>query len=272
MSGKQVGLQIHRWPVQSARAQVLLLHGYAEHALRYTHVIRRWNDAGLAVVAVDLRGHGRSVGQRGRVDRFEDYHRDLEVGVEALVDPRELPAFLFGHSMGALLALHWSLVAEARRSPFHGLALSSPYLGLSLEVPPLKRWIGQILSNRWPSVSLPSGLSGRDVARDPNLAAEYDRDPLVFPRANVRWFTEAHRAIQDVFAGASRIHDPMLLLYGGDDRVASADATDRFAAACGSSDLTAERLPGTYHEILNEPEPIRSELADRFSRWMLDRA
>lgn len=261
-------LEVHHFLADPVKAQVVLLHGYAEHAQRYAWTARRWNQVGISVTAVDLRGHGASKGARGRVRRFDDYHLDVDV-LLASVDVRAHPTFLFGHSMGGLLALHRLLAAGGDPSALglRGVVLSSPYLGLSLPVPALKAMLGRGLSRVLPPLSLKSGLSGRDVAKDPNLAATYDRDPAVFSHVNVRWFTEANDAIAQVHAHAGRFRGPMLVLYGGDDRVASADATDRFVQQLPQ--VEAERIEGLYHEILNEPEPTRSQVADRFSRWIL---
>src|SRR5262245_6832481 len=64
-------------PSGAPRGRVLMVHGYAEHSARYDHVVPLWLERGLAVARFDLRGHGRSEGTRGHVDRFEDYVMDV---------------------------------------------------------------------------------------------------------------------------------------------------------------------------------------------------
>jgi len=58
------GIQYRHWPVENARACVLLAHGLAEHGGRYEHVAARFNERGVAVVAPDHIGHGASPGVR----------------------------------------------------------------------------------------------------------------------------------------------------------------------------------------------------------------
>ena len=53
-------LHLHEWRAADPRLTVAVVHGYAEHAGRYAHVAQALNAHGISVVAVDLRGHGRS--------------------------------------------------------------------------------------------------------------------------------------------------------------------------------------------------------------------
>src|SRR5690242_5448203 len=98
------------WPVDSPRAIVLISHGASEHSARYDRFARALNDAGFAAAALDHRGHGRTATVRGRAvmgpgggDAVVD---DLdELGTRARAELGDVPVFLFGHSMGALIAL-----------------------------------------------------------------------------------------------------------------------------------------------------------------------
>src|SRR3989442_2297616 len=54
----------------AARAAVLALHGWADHAGRWRDVGERLCAAGYSTYILDLRGHGRSGGRRGHLPRF----------------------------------------------------------------------------------------------------------------------------------------------------------------------------------------------------------
>src|SRR5689334_11838764 len=70
---------IRRWTATApAWADVLLVHGIAEHSGRYEHVGGWLADGGLNVTAADLRGFGGSGGRRAYVDRWSQHHDDLE--------------------------------------------------------------------------------------------------------------------------------------------------------------------------------------------------
>lgn len=95
------------WPRADARGLVLVSHGASEHCGRYDRFARALNAAGFAVAALDHRGHGGTgpssgvgvMGPGGGAAVVEDLHalrgRVADGG----------PVFLFGHSMGSLIAL-----------------------------------------------------------------------------------------------------------------------------------------------------------------------
>src|SRR5262249_57671281 len=88
-------------PAGKARAVVAIVPGFNSHSGYYTWVAKELVAAGLAVYAVDLRGRGRSEGERFYVSKFEDYVSDVAAMVR-LAKSREagLPIFVLGHSAG----------------------------------------------------------------------------------------------------------------------------------------------------------------------------
>ncbi len=138
------GLELasYRWPADARaaapRATVALLHGLAEHAGRYAPLAARLNAAGIDLLAIDLRGHGRSPGKRAWVARFDEYLDDADALVaEAARAPT--PLFLMGHSMGGAIAALYAIErAPARGRTLAGLVLSSPALAPGRDVP---RWM-----------------------------------------------------------------------------------------------------------------------------------
>ena len=262
-----VRLLAHDWERASPRGIVAILHGYAEHAARYAHVAATLNEQGFAVYGLDLRGHGWSEGPRGHVGRFADYHHDVHALISrARARGGDRPLFVLGHSMGALLACHYWI--HRRDMRWSGMLLTSPYLGLALPVSGVKSAAGRLLSRLAPKVSIASGLPPESLSRDPEMVRAYVDDPLVFNTANTRWFTEAMAAIDEVQARAQELEGPMLLLYGGADRLASPEATGRFSARLHMSDLEVERYAELRHELLNELPPDRERVKARIVSWL----
>ena len=63
--------------VESPKAIIGIVPGYADHAARYEPIMDVWADLGIASVGIDLRGHGRSDGTRGHVAAFDEYIDDF---------------------------------------------------------------------------------------------------------------------------------------------------------------------------------------------------
>lgn len=185
-------LQSYECIPTGARTVVALLHGFAEHAGRYSHVVKAWAERGIATLAMNLRGHGKSEGARGACLTFSEYLDDARELVE-FVRRRlpDAPRFLYGHSFGGLVAT--SLLLD-KPAPWRGLLLTSPNFRIAMKVPLIKRLAGRIASVVAPGFGLPSGLVGADMTHDPAAARAYDSDPLIFKNARARWFTEATAA------------------------------------------------------------------------------
>jgi alpha-beta hydrolase superfamily lysophospholipase len=260
-------------PDRSPEAVVAVLHGYGEYGARYDHVMAAWAERGIASVAIDLRGHGRAGGRRGYCGRFAEYLddvRELELLAAAVTsDPAgRVPLFLFGHSLGGLVA---TAAALAKPSPWRGLILSAPFFGIGPGIPvsPAKQVAGRIASRLLPWLAQPNGIRSADVTHDAAIARAYEKDPLVFHIATARWFTEARAAQARVLEQAGALAMPLHVVMGTGDRIAKLEKARAFFDRAGSSDKTWEEREGLFHEVLNEPE--WPSIADRIADFVLSR-
>ena len=252
-------------PDGDAKAVIGVVHGYGEYGGRYARVMDAWAERGIASVAIDLRGHGRAEGRRGYCERFDDFLDDVRE-LERLTAEKRLPAFLFGHSLGGLVATSSVL---SRPAPWRALVLSAPFMGLAMHVPRVKRIASQIASRIWPTFSQPSGLRGADVTHDKALARTYDEDPLVFRIATARFFTEAQAAQARAFAQAAALVMPTYVVMGTADPISRYERAHAFFDAAGAHDKTWDAREGLFHEVLSEPE-WRS-VADKIADWISSR-
>src|SRR3989338_2702184 len=115
------GLKLYEqaWlPDKEEKAAVVVVHGYAEHSGRYGRVAGYLNQAGYAVYAFDLRGHGRSEGRRAYAESFDEYLDDVGIFLGRVKsEEAKKPVFLLGHSLGGTIA---ALFAITRRPDIKG--------------------------------------------------------------------------------------------------------------------------------------------------------
>ncbi|MBZ5538038.1 MAG: lysophospholipase [Acidobacteriia bacterium] len=245
-------------------AEIVLAHGFGEHSGRYTALVEHLSAHNIAVTVYDHRGHGKSEGLEGHVDRFSDYVDDLDLFISRVrVEDHPRRLFVIGHSMGGLIALGY---AAAHGERVDGMVISAPLLGVAAPIPPLKLMTGRIAARLMPRLRLHNGLNPSHLSRSPEVALAYTSDPLVNFRVSARWFTEATKAMSEVMEAAPRILLPMLILQGGEDRIACPGTTRQFVRRLGSSDKEFGLYQGLYHELFNEPE--KYEIYDRVSRWL----
>ena len=103
------------WPENAPRAILAIIHGFGEYSGRYTNVVSQLIPQGYAIYGFDLRGHGRSPGQRGHINSWDEYRPGRMYAKTFLQrdNPTKEPlASRFscgGHSMGALMRLDYLL-------------------------------------------------------------------------------------------------------------------------------------------------------------------
>ncbi len=246
--GTRIWYQV--WRPEAAKAVVALAHGLGEHSGRYNNVVGWLVPRGYAIYALDHRGHGRSGGRRGHVDRFSDYLDDLQhlVGLASAAEPGR-PVFLLGHSLGGLIALAYAI---ERPQGLQGVVASSPGLRRRFEVPPSKLFLGNLMSRIWPTFTQHSGLPASGLSHDPQVALEYVGDKLVHDLVSARLFIEITTAAEQVLSDAGRLAIPCLLLQGEDDPIVDPQATREFYTRASSADKALRTYPGFYHEGFNE--------------------
>lgn len=244
-------LYYQHWAAPSARVPLVIVHGMGEHSGRYAETAQQLTQAGFAVYAFDLEGHGRSPGVRGHVRAMDDYVADL-AGFVHLVSARHPDAkpLLLGHSLGGLIATFY---AEAHPGTMRCLVLSSPLWGLTVRVPGWQRWLAYRLSSVWPALTMPRP-HGREVliSHDPDVARRYLTDPLMHFVASVRFYVVLQRCLGELPTVVAHLREPLLVLQAGNDRVTSAEATARIFERVGSHDKRLIVYEGYYHEVLNE--------------------
>ncbi len=256
------------WRAAWAVGWVGIVPGYGEHSGRYQALADWLSARGWSVAAFDLRGHGKSAGQRGHIRRFTDYLSDVLAFLEELRREREgLPLALLGHSMGGLVVVRF---AELYPDRVQGVILSAPFFGLVMPVPTYKRALGRLAARLWPALSLPNGIDPTLLSHDPKVVEAYRTDPLVHRVATARWFTEVQAAQAAALEDAARLTAPLLVLLGEADGLASVSATRRFFVACGSEDKALKLYEGFFHEVLNEAAKGRvwQDLLSWLSSWL----
>ena len=243
-------LSIRQWPAPSAQGTIVLVHGGGEHSGRYEETARRLNQEGFSVVAPDLRGHGRSPGQRGHILHFDEYLEDVAACLGTVGQPGGSLPILLGHSLGGLVCTYYAI---AHPETIRCLVLSSPLWGLNVPVPAWKHHLARVLSALWPAFSMARPTHSAEVlSHDPQVGRRYEDDPLVHIDVSCRFYTEMRRCLEQLPQVLPKLTVPVLVLQAGDDRVASTDATRRLFPLVGSAQKRLIVYEGYYHEILNE--------------------
>ncbi|MFA5938406.1 MAG: alpha/beta hydrolase [Sinimarinibacterium sp.] len=286
---------VYAWlPAGEPRACLQIIHGMAEHAGRYARVAKALADAGYAVYAQDLPGHGRSVRSADELGHTADYG-GWRITLSAINSVRgeverrhpELPLFMLGHSRGSFLLQHYLIE--------HGGGLAGAVLSASCaDMGPLRAvglalirtealWFGR----RHPS-AVGEALAFKDfnrrfkpartafdwLSRDAAEVDKYVADPLCgFRCSSALWIEllEAGATLADP-QRLQRIPKtlPLLLINGAVDPAGrgadGARGLERLYRDAGLSDVTLKVYADARHELLNDV--CRDEVTADLRGWL----
>ncbi len=240
-------------PDGKARGVVVIVPGFNAHSGYYAWAAAQLTGEALAAYAVDLRGRGKSDGERFYVEKFQDYVDD----VSALVNrakSREagLPVYLLGHSAGGVVSC---LYALENQSQLAGLICES--FAFQVPAPDFALAVFKGLSHVAPHAHV-LHLKNEDFSRDPNIVRAMNDDPLIANETQpMETLAEMVRADERLEKEFPRIKLPVLILHGTSDKAAKPSGSQLFYDTVGSTDKTLKFYEGGYHDLLNDTDKQR---------------
>ena len=114
----------HWEPEGRPKASLVICHGVNSHGGQYIGAGEEFASRGFAVTALDLRGRGKSDGERFYIESIDEYVSDLSLAIEqARARHPDLPLYLLGHSAGGVTSTTYALDYQER---IDGLICESP--------------------------------------------------------------------------------------------------------------------------------------------------
>jgi alpha-beta hydrolase superfamily lysophospholipase len=233
-----------------AKAVVIVVHGLKDCSDHYADFAHALTQHGYAVYAYDQRGHGDSAGDRVWVGHFSDLTDDLGSFVERVrKEQPDKPFFIFGHSMGGAVV---TLYTIAKQPPANGLVLSGA--ALKADAGAVLRGSVHLFSTLAPTLAI-FELKDEDFSRDKAVVDAMKTDPLVFDgKGPARTAGEVLNGINEIRDRSAELKVPFLAMHGSADKVTPPEGDDDLVANASSTDKTAKKYEGLYHDLLHEPE------------------
>ena len=250
-------------PEGNCKGTVCLVHGLGEYSGRYAHVGQFLKSSGYALFATDLRGHGKSEGQRGHSPSMEALREDMSKQLEeAQKQVLDAPVFLYGHSLGGTLVLSYGIRINPK---INGVIATGPLLRTGFEPPAWKLSLGRLMRSLLPTFTMSNEIDRDGLSRDPQVVHAYKTDPLVHDRLSAQLGIDMIEEGLWLLENASALEIPTLIMHGSDDRLCSPQASQAFTEKAGML-CTLKIWEGQYHEIHNEPE--KEQVLEYLVRWL----
>jgi alpha-beta hydrolase superfamily lysophospholipase len=235
-------------PAAVPRGVVVIVHGFNSHSGYYAWVAQKLVERGLAVYAPDLRGRGKSDGERFYVQKFADYVNDVSAVVR-LARSREkgLPFYILGHSAGGVVACLYTL---ENQKDLAGLICES--FAFQVPAPDFALAVFKGLAHVAPHAHV-LHLKNEDFSRDPAVVQAMNNDPLIAHETQpTQTLAEMVRADERLKNELPLITLPVLILHGMLDKATKPSGSQFFYESAQSTDKTLKLYEGAYHDLLND--------------------
>jgi len=235
-------------PTGPARAVVVVCHGVNSHSGQYLWAGEQLAANGFATYIIDLRGRGKSSGERFYVESITDYENDV-AGLIKIAKTREpgLPVFLLGHSAGGVVSCFYTLDHQAELA---GLICES--FAFRVYAPDFALAVIKGLGSIAPRLPVLT-LKMEDFSRDPIALQALLSDPLTLKEA------QPAKTVAALVRGAERLKRefplitlPVFILHGTADKATVPAGSQFFYDTAGSKDKTLKLYEGHVHDLLND--------------------
>lgn len=285
-----MSVAVYKWiPEQEPKAVIHVVHGMAEHALRYSAFAEDACKRGFAVFASDHRGHGKTASDKNPIGYLSDgdgFGRvvDDQYEINAAVKSAypSIPIVIAGHSFGSFVTQEYierygktvdAAVLIGSAGPNASIAAASVLANINCFFKGRKS--AAKLMNALVFGSYNNGIKAAKtefdwLSRDSDEVKKYIDDALCGFICTTGFY-------QDFMRGLKRIHKrnalknipaalPILIIAGSEDPVSTRGKTlkilYRIYKENGIKDTELKLYEGARHEILNETnkETVKADI------------
>ncbi|KAL7114193.1 hypothetical protein ACP275_04G105200 [Erythranthe tilingii] len=262
-------------PTRPVKASVFMTHGYgSDTGWMFQKICISYANWGYAVFAADLLGHGRSDGIRGYLGDLEKvaaaslcFFKSVRSGDEY----KDLPAFLFGESMGGLATL--LMYFQSEKDLWTGLIFSAPLFVIPEPMKPSKVHLFMYgllfgLADTW--AAMPDNKLVGKAIRDPEKLKIIASNPRRYTgKPRVGTMREIARQCEYVQNNFDKVQAPFLTAHGTSDGVTCPSGSRMLYEKASSEDKTLKIYEGGYHSLIQgEPDESADLVLADMRAWI----
>lgn len=241
-----------KWEAEGQpKAVIVIIHSAYEEHRWYAWLIDKFRSAGFHIVMGDLPGHGDgSKYARYHDEEFSEYTKYTKHLFKVALE-YDLPLFVIGHGMGALIALH---ILQKRKIECAGVIVTSPWLHLKLAPGKLSSALTSI-SAITSNVKMKHDVTMQHFTRNIDMYKELGEHFPLNNTVTVKWYREIQQAMRQV-RDPERLFPnvPILLMTGRNDKLIDHSVTKQWLLQQKLTEFQYKEWPDCLHALYFELE------------------
>ncbi|XAR50588.1 2-acylglycerol O-acyltransferase [Bertholletia excelsa] len=266
-------------PDLRVKGSVYMTHGYgSDTGWLFQKICISFASWGYAVFAADLLGHGRSDGLRcylGDMEKIAATSLSFFVSVRKSEAYKDLPAFLFGESMGGAATM--LMYFQSEPDTWTGLMFSAPLFVIPENMKPSKVRLFMYgllfgLADTW--ASMPDNKMVGKAIKDPEKLKIIASNPRRYTgKPRVGTMREIARVCEYIQSNFHRVTAPVFTAHGTSDGVTCPTGSQMLYEKAASEDKTLKIYEGMYHSLIQgEPDENANLVLGDMRAWIDERA
>lgn len=265
----------YSWHIDNPDKVVCIVHGIGEYGGRFDRVAEVFRKENIAVLALDLRGHGDSIEKKGHCAPRNEVLEDVSALLEyAKANYPEKEIVLYGHSMGGNITLDYRARGRLNDIPC-GYIISAPWIRLVRPIPKALYVVVKALANVFPKMTISSAVD-EAILGNPLSVKPYNDNPMVHSKISLRCAVDGFEIGLGLENGTHQDNEkaagiPTLLMHGNADRICSVEGSRRIAKRLKDKGDAVEYVEweGLFHEIHNgNKESTGDEVIEKMVSWV----
>ncbi|XP_047308862.1 caffeoylshikimate esterase-like [Impatiens glandulifera] len=267
--------------ISTTRALVAMIHGYTDESSWFMQLTAvALAQAGFHTVALDLQGHGFSEGHQGHVPDIGPLVEDCrEVFNSArLAQPPNLPAFLYGESLGGAIAILTCIdkLGCHHYRDWDGMVICGAMCGVSKKLRPPRPVemllpLAAFMAPKWNIIITKPPASKSYKERWKKLLVKRRPNKPKNEKPTAASALELLKVCDYISGNGRRIEVPLLMIHGGDDKICEPESARVVYESASSKDKTLRIFEGMWHQFIGESNDRVEEVFGVILAWIVER-
>ena len=255
---------------------IYLCHGLYEYSDLTANMAKYFSSIGYDVLAMDIRGHGRSEGVKGLIENRKGIIGDYESFINQTIDEyRDKSKYMMGYSLGGLIS---TLICKDKPI-FNGAIILAGAME-NESIPSNLRFTLKLVKmflSRFPKFSVPTTKSKLNIFKkskknkvnptsNPAVLKYYEQDPLRYKgKFKIGTAITIDELLTENLNNVTKISTPMYFVQGRKDKLVSYDGNMNYLNKLSNRKVIVD-IQDLEHDIPHDYR-IRNYLEDIFI-WM----